>query len=103
VEEVRAVRKLIAKFKDRHGQNDMVAIATMIVSTVVVAIIGVYISAQVYGTANVDTSSPFHTAMSSAISIMNTTFPLLVVVAIAIIAGVIMAYLLGGFGELERK
>lgn len=48
MEEVRAVRKLFTKLlKDKSGQNDMVAIATMIVSTVVVAIIGVYISAQV--------------------------------------------------------
>jgi len=29
---------------------------------------------------------------------MNTTYPLLVVVAIGIIAGIIMTYLLGGFG-----
>ncbi|HEX59163.1 MAG TPA: hypothetical protein ENF26_03330 [Methanomicrobia archaeon] len=101
--EVRVVRKLIARFKDRHGQNDMVAIATMIVSTVVVAIIGVYIASQVYGASNVDTSSPFYTSMQAAITIMNTTFPLLVVVAIAIIAGVIMAYLLGGFGAAGRR
>jgi len=43
-------------------------------------------------------TSPFSTAMSSATNIMNVTIPLLVVVAIAIIAGVIMREILGGFG-----
>ena len=80
------------------GFNDMVMIATAIVSTVVVAIIGVYISAQIWNTAQLSSTSPFNTAMNAAINIMNTTFPLIVVVAIAIIAGIIMTYLLGGFG-----
>ena len=80
------------------GFNDMVMIATAIVSTVVVAIIGVYISSQIYDVTQLSSSSPFNTAMSSAIKIMNTTFPLIIVVAIAIIAGIIMTYLLGGFG-----
>ena len=49
-------------------------------------------------------TSPFSTAMSSATNIMNVTIPLLVVVAIAIIAGVIMREILGGFGgEREGK
>ena len=49
-------------------------------------------------------TSPFNTAMSSAANIMNVTIPLLVVVAIAIIAGVIMREILGGFGgEREGK
>jgi len=89
--------KEILTHKSR-GFNDMVMIATAIVSTVVVAIIGVYISSQIWKTAQLETTSPFTTAMNSAISIMNTTFPLIVVVAIAIIAGIIMTYLLGGFG-----
>ena len=85
------------------GFNDMVMIATAIVSTVVVAIIGVYISSQIYDVTQLSTTSPFNTAMSSAIKIMNTTFPLIIVVAIAIIAGIIMTYLLGGFGVGGKK
>ena len=80
------------------GFNDMVTIATAIVSTVVVAIIGVYISSQIYDVTQLSSTSPFNTAMNAAINIMNTTFPLIIVVAIAIIAGIIMTYLLGGFG-----
>ena len=80
------------------GFNDMVYVATAIVSTVVVAIIGVYISAQIYDVTQLSSTSPFNTAMQSAINIMNTTYPLLVVVAIGIVAGIILTYLLGGFG-----
>jgi len=80
------------------GYNDMVIMASAIITTVVVAIIGVYISSQIYETTNLSSDSPFNTAMDAAINIMNTTFPLIVVVAIAIIAGAIMTYLLGGFG-----
>jgi len=92
------LRKVKNVLADKRGYNDMVMMATAIISTVVVAIIGVYISSQIYTTASLDSSSPFNTAMNAAINIMNTTFPLIVVVAIAIIAGVIMTYLLGGFG-----
>jgi len=99
---MRKVLNLLKKVKgflaDRRGYNDMVMMASAIISTVVVAIIGVYISSQIWSTASLDSSSPFNTAMNAAINIMNTTFPLIVVVAIAIIAGVIMTYLLGGFG-----
>jgi len=80
------------------GYNDMVLMATAIISTVVVAIIGVYISSQIYEVMNLEPDSPFQTAMQSAINIMNTTYPLLVVVAIGVIAGIVMTYLLGGFG-----
>ena len=85
------------------GFNDMVMIATAIVSTVVVAIIGVYISSQIYDVTQLSSTSPFNTAMNSAIRIMNTTYPLIIVVAIAIIAGIIMTYLLGGFGVGGKK
>ncbi|MCW7079461.1 MAG: hypothetical protein OCU22_10110 [Canidatus Methanoxibalbensis ujae] len=80
------------------GFNDMVYMATAIISTVIVAMIGVYISAQIYDVMNLEPDSPFQTAMQGAINIMNTTYPLLVVVAIGIIAGIVMSYLLGGFG-----
>ncbi|RLG60959.1 hypothetical protein DRN84_04075 [Candidatus Geothermarchaeota archaeon] len=80
------------------GYNDMVLMATAIISTVVVAIIGVYITSQIYNVTNLEPDSPFQTAMQSAINIMNTTFPLIAVVAIAVVAGIVMTYLLGGFG-----
>ena len=96
----RAIKQVLS---DRRGYNDMVYMASAIISTVVVAIIGVYISSQIYNTAQLDSSSPFNTAMNAAINIMNSTFPLIVVVAIAIIAGVIMTYLLGAFGIGGKK
>ena len=92
------LRKVKNVLADKRGYNDMVVMATAIITTVVVAIIGVYISSQIYDVTNLESNSPFNTAMNAAINIMNTTFPLIVVVAIAIIAGAIMTYLLGGFG-----
>jgi len=80
------------------GYNDLVMIATAIISVVIVAMIGVYISSQIYGVMQLGTTSPFNTAMNSAINIMNTTFPLLVIVVVAVVAGVVLTYLLGGFG-----
>jgi len=80
------------------GYTDIVMIASAIIAVVVVAMIGVYISQQIYSAASVDTTSPFYTSMQSAINIMNTAFPLLVIVIVALVAGVIMTYLLGGFG-----
>ncbi|MHA1663886.1 MAG: hypothetical protein ACTSVR_11600 [Candidatus Thorarchaeota archaeon] len=48
-------------------------------------------------------TSPFNTAMTSATNIMNVTIPLLVIVAIAIIAGVIMKEILIGFGGGKER
>ena len=95
------VKQFLRKVKEilthkSRGFNDMVMIAVAIVSTVVVAMIGVYISSQIYQFTQLSTTSPFNTAMNAAINIMNSTFPLIVVVAIAIIAGIVMTYLLGG-------
>jgi len=101
------VKRFLRKFAERakavlthksEGFNDMVMIAVAIVSTVVVAMIGVYISSQIYQVTQLSTTSPFNTAMNAAINIMNTTFPLIVVVAIGVVAGVVLTYLLGGFG-----
>ena len=97
------VKQFLRKVKEilthkSRGFNDMVMIAVAIVSTVVVAMIGVYISSQIYQVTQLSTTSPFNTAMNAAINIMNTTFPLIVVVAIGVVAGVVLTYLLGGFG-----
>jgi len=94
---LRRFAKAVLTHKSK-GFNDMVYMATAIVSTVIVAVIGVYISSQIYSFTQLSTTSPFNTAMNAAVSIMNSTFPLITVVAIAIIAGIIMTYLLGGFG-----
>ena len=106
-EKMERVKRFLRRFAERakavlthksKGFNDMTYMATAIVSTVVVAVIGVYISSQIYSFTQLSTTSPFNTAMNAAVSIMNSTFPLITVVAIAIIAGIIMTYLLGGFG-----
>jgi len=101
------VKRFLRRFAERakavlthksKGFNDMVLMATAITCTVIVAVIGVYISSQIYSSLQLSQDSPFTTAMNSAIQIMNTTYPLISIVAIAVIAGIIMTYLLGGFG-----
>jgi len=97
------VKRFLRKVKEilthkSKGFNDMVMIATAIISVVIVAMIGVYISSQIYNVMQLSTTSPFNTAMNAAIGIMNTTFPLITVIVIAVVAGTIMVYLLGGFG-----
>ena len=93
------LRKVMTALAQKSkGYTDIVMIASAIIAVVVVAMIGVYISQQIYSAASVDTTSPFYTSMQSAINIMNTAFPLLVIVIVALVAGVIMTYLLGGFG-----
>jgi len=98
------VERAKAVFTHRSkGFNDLIYLATAIVSVVITAVIGVYIASQIYGVMNLETTSPFQTAMNSAVGIMNTTFPLLSIVVIAIIAGTIMVYLMGGFGVGGEK
>ena len=80
------------------GFTDLIYLATAIVSVVITAVIGVYIASQIYGVMNLETTSPFQTAMNSAVGILNTTLPLVSVAVIAVIAGTIMVYLMGGLG-----
>jgi len=106
-EKMERVKRFLRKVAERakavlthksEGFNDMVMIATAIISVVIVAMIGVYISSQIYEVTQLSTTSPFNTAMNAAINIMNTTFPLITVIVIAVVAGTIMVYLMGGFG-----
>ena len=92
------ISKLKEKLKDKRGVGDLISLASAIIATVVVCIIGVYITSKIYEQTELSTSSPFQTAMQGAVSIMNSTFPLLVVVIVALVAGVVMTYILGGFG-----
>ena len=80
------------------GFTDLIFLATAIVSVVITAVIGVYIASQIYDVMNLETTSPFQTAMNSAVGILNTTLPLVSVAVIAVIAGTIMVYLMGGLG-----
>lgn len=90
------------KLKEKRGVSDIVSLASAIIATVVVCVIGVYIASTIYDATSLSSDSPFNTAMNSAVNIMNSTFPLIVVVVVAIIAGIIMAHMLGAFGGRRR-
>jgi len=106
-EKMERVKRFLRGFAERakavlthksKGFTDLIFLATAIVSVVITAVIGVYIASQIYGVMNLETTSPFQTAMNSAVGILNTTLPLVSVAVIAVIAGTIMVYLMGGLG-----
>ena len=92
------ISKLKEKLRDKRGVGDLIGVASVIIAVVIVCIIGVYIASTIYDATELSTTSPFQTAMQGAINIMNSTFPLIVVVIVGAIAGVVMMYIVGGFG-----
>jgi len=92
------IGKILSKLREKKGMGDLIGLASAIISTVIVCIIGVYIASTIYDATELSTTSPFQTAMQGAINIMNSTFPLIVVVIVGAIAGVVMMYIVGGFG-----
>jgi len=91
-------KKANESLRDKHGIADLAAIATAIVTLVIVCAIGVYIANEVYNIASVTSGSAFYTASQKVPSLMSTSYSMLVIAVIAVIAGVIIAYLLGAFG-----
>ena len=79
--------------------ENLTGIATAVVALVVISAIGVYIANQIYSIASVSTASEFYTASRQIPEIMNTSFQMLLIAVIALIAGLIIAYLLGAFGR----
>jgi hypothetical protein len=98
------VHKRVYEFKENEkaDMSNLTGIATAVVALVVIAAIGVYIADQIYSIANVSSSSAFYTASAQIPGIMNTSFQMLLIAVIALIAGLIIAYLLGAFGGGEQ-
>jgi len=84
---------------DTRGAMDAVSIAVTVVVLVVVASIGVFIADKIYDVAQVDSGSVFYNASTQVPTIMNTSYSLLLILVISVIAGVIIAYLMGGFAR----
>ena len=95
------VRERVREFKENEkgDMENLTGIATAVVALVVISAIGVYIANQIYSIASVDTTSEFWTASQQIPEIMNTSFQMLLIAVIALIAGLIIAYLLGAFGR----
>jgi len=98
-----ALKKFGKKIKeDTRGVMDAVNIAVTVVVLVVVSAIGVFIADKIYSVAEVTSSSAFYNASQQVPTIMNTSYSMLLILVIAVIAGVIIAYLIGGFGGRRR-
>jgi len=95
------IRERVREFKEdeRGDMENLTGIATAVVALVVISAIGVYIANQIYQIAAVDSASEFYTASQQIPQIMNTSFQMLLIAVIALIAGLIIAYLLGAFGR----
>ena len=93
-----AEKKVMDFLADRRGQMDATSIAVTVVILVVVAAIGVYIANEIYNIAAVTQGSAFYTASAKVPTIMTTSYSMLLILVIAAIAGVIIAYLMGAFG-----
>ena len=95
------VRERVREFKENEkgDMENLTGIATAVVALVVISAIGVYIADKIYNIAGVESSSQFYTASTQIPTIMNTSFQMLLIAVIALIAGLIIAYLLGAFGR----
>ena len=95
------VRERVREFKEdeRGDMGNLTGIATAVVALVVISAIGVYIADKIYNIAGVESTSQFYTASTQIPTIMNTSFQMLLIAVIALIAGLIIAYLLGAFGR----
>lgn len=84
---------------DKMGMENLVALGTSLVVLVVIGMVGVYISKEIHTIAAVTSGSVFYTASSKVINIMNTGWGLILIAVLALIAGLVIAYLTGAFGQ----
>lgn len=87
---------------DRYGIENLIALGTGLVILVVIGMVGIYIASEVHTIANITTGSVFYTASGKVINVMNTGWGLVLIAVLALIAGIVIAYLTGGFGPGRR-
>ncbi|OFV66803.1 MAG: membrane protein [Candidatus Syntrophoarchaeum butanivorans] len=88
--------------QDHCAQVDSVSTIGMVLFTIVIiGAISVYVADQVYDIASIDQSSEFYTASQKVVSVMNTGWAMMLIVVIALMAGIIIYSIrgLGGGGE----
>jgi len=82
---------------DRYGIANLTALGTGIVILVVIGMVGIYIASEIHNIAGITTGSVFYTASMKVINVMNTGWGLILIAVLALIAGIVIAYLTGGF------
>jgi len=103
-EKVRAfaskIRGQAEKFaKDVTGMEDLTNLVIGLVVIGVVGYVGLYIMNEVYTLTSITSASVFYTASMSVLDIINTGFGLTVIAVLALVAGIIITYLITGMGQ----
>ena len=70
--------------------QDVTGIGMALFILVVIGAVAVYVADHIFGIANVGTSSEFYTASQKVVDVMNTGWAMMLIVVIALMAGVII-------------
>ncbi|RLC69646.1 MAG: hypothetical protein DRI26_08705 [Chloroflexi bacterium] len=85
---IEGCRRFIA---DHRAQTDALSgIGLGLFILVVIGAVSIYVCDQIYDIADVDASSQFYTASTKVVDVMNTGWAMMLIVVIAIMAGVII-------------
>ena len=89
-----------AKFmENRLAQTaNITGIAMAIFVLVVIGYVSIYVVNEIHGIAGITSGSVFFTASNKVISVMNTSWGMMLIVVIAVLAGVIIVAIKGGLG-----
>lgn len=85
--------------KDVSGMEDLTDLVIGLVVIGVVGYVGLYIMNEVYALTAITAGSVFYTASGSVIDIINTGFGLTVIAVLALVAGIIITYLVTGMKQ----
>lgn len=77
---------------------NITGIAMAIFVLVVIGYVSIYVVNEIHGIAGITSGSVFHTASTKVISVMNTSWGMMLIVVIAVLAGVIIVAIKGGLG-----
>jgi len=87
----------------KRGTADLINFVTALVVLGVVGYVGIYIMNEIDTIAAVTAGSTFFTAAGKIVAIINTGFGLVLIAVLALIAGIIIAYLMGSFGGAQQR
>lgn len=75
--------------------DDVTGVGMALFILVVIGAVSVYVANEIYGIASVTSGSDFYTASQKVVSVMNTGWSMMLIVVIAILAGIIILAIRG--------
>ena len=86
--------------EDKCGQAaNITALAMAIFVLVVIGYVSLYVVNEIHGIAGITSGSVFNTASEKVINVMNVSWGMMLIVVIAVLAGVIIVAIRGGLGR----